>query len=414
MWHWGRGFDILRGMKRGVFLFSLLLVAGICSARVVDIDVQGVAKQSLSMDRVTAEGPQAQTFRKTLQNDLLRCGWYRLTNNGQVKVTGSLSGTLENLLVAWPGKQFRWDRSFATEAQGRAHAHELADAIVAQTTGEQGIAQSRFAIVAKTGTRKGQAVEDLYVCDYDGYNLTRLTNDGVPIVGPRWSKDGRKIYFTSYRLGFPAVFVADVQTRSVTRLANFSGLNTGAVPSPTDSNTLAIILSHQGNPELYLMDVPSKRLTRLTTTKFAAEASPCWSPDGRQICYVSDVSGRPQLYVVDIATKKSRQITFKGSESVQPDWSKNGIVFATRRGGPSRIAVVDPAQGDRSIRFLTQDGEQFESPSWAPDGRHVVSARVAGSTSSIWVLDAAEKGDKPYQPFSGGGGAQWLNPAWSR
>jgi Tol biopolymer transport system component len=115
---------------------------------------------------------------------------------------------------------------------------------------------------------------------------------------------------------------------------------------------------------------------------------------------------------VDVATAQSRRLTLKGGESVQPDWSKNGIVFATRRGAPYRIAVIDPARGEASLRYLTPMNEQYESPSWAPDGRHVVTSRKQGREVSIWVLDAAEKGEAPYKPFSGQG--MWLNPAWSR
>lgn len=404
-------------MRTLALMFGLLAAAaGV--AREIVVNVDAVQKQSLSLAGVTAAGAGAESFLKTLRNDLLRCGWYRLTEgNGQVKVAGSLSGAAgvtENLSVAWPGKRFAWPRAARDAQEARRHAHELADTIVEATTGEKGIAQSRFAMVAKTGiSRSGQAIEDLYVCDYDGHNLTRLTSDGAPIVGPRWSPDGRSVYFTSYRLGFASVFRADVATRRVERLANFRGLNTGAVPSPTDPNCLAIILSHQGNPELYVMDVRTKALTRLTRTKLAAEASPCWSPDGRRICYVSDVTGSPQLYIVDVATRQSRRLTLKGGENVQPDWGRNGIVFATKRGAPYRIAVIDPERGESSLRFLTPMNDQYESPSWAPDGRHVVTARTQGRQSSIWVLDAAEKGDKPYQPFSSGG-AQWLNPAWSR
>jgi TolB protein len=221
------------------------------------------------------------------------------------------------------------------------------------------------------------------------------------------------VYFTSYRLGYATVFRADTRTGAVDRLANFSGLSTGAVPSPTNPNKLAIILSHQGNPELYVMDAVTKKLTRLTRTPLAAEASPCWSPDGKRICYVSDVSKTPQLYIVDVATAQSRRLTLKGGENVQPDWSKNGIVFATRRGAPYRIAVINPDVGERSLRYLTPVNEQYESPSWAPDGRHVVTARKQGREYSVWVLDAAEKGAAPYKPFSSGKG-QWLSPAWSR
>ena len=268
-------------------------------------------------------------------------------------------------------------------------------------------------MVAKTGVRRdGQAIEDLYVCDYDGHNLTRITADGAPIVGPRWSPDGRSIYFTSYRLGYPAVFVADVASRRVAKLASFRGLSTGAVPSPADPGKVALILSHQGNPELYVMDTRTRALTRLTETRLAAEASPAWSPDGTRICYVSDRSGSPQLYVVDVATRQSRRLTLRGGENVQPDWGPRGIVFATKRGAPYRIALIDPDRGEGSTRFLTPLNEQFESPSWAPDGRHVVTSRTQGRRASVWVLDAVEGGAEPYSPFSGGG-ADWLNPAWS-
>lgn len=404
-------------MKCAVLFSTLWLAMAVGAVPVIDVNVAGVAKQSLSLKDISAQQAGGQAFLKTLQNDLMRCGWYRLAPNGQVKVSGSLAGAggvTESLAVTWPGRRFSWDRSATNSTQARRHAHELADAIVEATTGEKGIAQSRFAAVVKTGTSaSGQAIEDLYVCDYDGYNLQRLTSDGVPIVGPRFSPDGRKVYFTSYRLGFPAVFVADVATRSISRLASFRGLSTGAVPSPVNPNKLAIILSHQGNPELYVMDATTKHLTRLTRTKLAAEASPCWSPDGKRICYVSDVAGSPQLYIVDVAGGQSRRLTLGRGESVQPDWGKNGIVFATKRGCPYRIAVIDPDRGESSLRYLTPANEVYESPSWAPDGRHVVTSRTQGRSHSLWVLDAAEKGDGPYQPFSGGG-TQWLNPAWSK
>ena len=404
-------------MKRFVIMLACLAVAFFAAAADLVVSVDAVKRQSVSLNEVAASGSGGQTFLRTLQNDLLRSGWYRIAPNGQVRVRGSVSGsdgTQENLTVSWAGKMFRWPRVSADTNEARRHAHELSDAILQQTMGEKGMAQSRFAMVCKSGvSRSGQAIEDLYICDYDGYNLTRLTNDGAPIVGPRWSPDNRFVYFTSYRLGFPAVFRADVKTRQVTQLANFRGLNTGAVPSPTDPNRLAIILSHQGNPELYIMDARTKELTRLTRTRLAAEASPAWSPDGRSICYVTDVTGSPQLYIVDVATKKSRRLTMRGGENVQPDWGKNGIVFATKRGCPYRIAVINPARGEASLRYLTPKNEQYESPSWAPDGRHVVAARTQGRVSSIEVLDADPNGAKPYKPF-GAGRWQWLNPAWSR
>ncbi len=401
-------------MKKSVWCFSFLMVAGMLLADPVQVNVTGVAKQSITVDDVQASGSSGQEFLSVLKNDLYRSGWYNFRKNGQVKVAGTVAGqgsAAANLMVSWPGKRFAWPR-VAQPDEVRQHAHELADAIVENTTGEKGIAQSKIALVHRSGKRaNGQNIDDLYVVDYDGHNVRRLTRDGVAIVGPRWSPDGKYIYYTSYKTGYPAVFRVDMNG-VVKRLANFRGLNTGAVPSPKDPSKLAIILSHQGNPELYVMDATTQGLTRLTTTKYAAEASPCWSPDGSQICYVSDVSGSPQLYVVDVASRQSRRLTMKGGENVQPDWGKGGIVFATKRGCPYRIAVIDPKQGEGSTRFLTPMNEIYESPSWAADGRHVVASRTQGRTTSIWILDAEEKGAEPYRAFSGNGA--WLNPAWSK
>ncbi len=405
---------MIRRIMKKLFLGVILFAAGALVAEPLQVNVAGVSRQSLSLDEVNASGAAGQAFLKVLQNDLLRSGWYNFRKNGQVKVLGSVAGAsaaAANLTVNWPGKRFAWPRT-AQPSEIRQHAHELADAIVESTTGEKGIAQSRLVVVHRAGKRdNGQNIDDLYVLDYDGHGLRRLTRDGVAIVGPRWSPCGKYIYYTSYKLGYPAVFRVDMQG-DVKRLANFKGLNTGAVPSPTDSSKLAIILSHQGNPELYVMNAHTQALTRLTTTKHAAEASPCWSPDGTKICYVSDVAGSPQLYVVDVATRQSKRLTMKGGENVQPDWGQHGIVFATKRGCPYRIAVIDPAVGEQSTRFLTPKNEIYESPSWAADGRHVVASRTQGRSQSIWILDAEDKGAEPYRVFSGNGA--WLNPAWSK
>jgi TolB protein len=399
-------------------LFTMILVSVCLRADVIQVNVSGAPKQSLSLANVQASGATGQSFLSTLRNDLMRSGWYRLTpSNAQVNVRGSANGsnaTTEAINVSWPGKKFAWNRTAKDALTTRKHAHELADAIVQSTTGEKGIAQTRLALVGGAGRAKdGMALEDLYVCDYDGYNLRRLTNDSRPIVSPRWSSDNRFIYFTSYRLGYAAVYKVEVATGKMERLANFRGLSTGAVPSPKNPNKIAIILSHQGNPELYIMDATTRHLTRLTTTPLAAEASPTWSPDGSQICYVSDEPGAPHLYIVDVATKQRRRLTMAGGENVQPDWGETGIVFATKRGCPFRIALIDPARGEASLRYLTDKNEHFESPTWAPNGRHVVTSRTQGRSSSIWIIDAMEKGEKPYKPFNSSSG-QWFNPAWSK
>ena len=66
------------------------MVVQAANTPVIDVNVQGVARQSLTLSGLTATGAGGQAFFNTLQNDLQRCGWYRLAANGQVKVTGSV------------------------------------------------------------------------------------------------------------------------------------------------------------------------------------------------------------------------------------------------------------------------------------------------------------------------------------
>ena len=74
--------------------------------------------------------------------------------------------------------------------------HRLADELVLQYTGEQGIARSWIAYVSDTGGAK-----ELFVMDYDGYQPRQLTFDGSLNLAPTWASDKRRLAFVSYRRG---------------------------------------------------------------------------------------------------------------------------------------------------------------------------------------------------------------------
>ena len=309
------------------------------------------------------------------------------------------AGVQSGCRVEWPGKAFNWSKVSMGQSDVRRQAHQLADEMVRLIAGETGFAQSRLVFV----NRRGRNNADLYVCDADGLGMMQVTRDNVAAVGPRWAPNGRDIYYTSFLKGYPAVYrmVAGSERKA---LASFKGLNTGAAISP-DGARAAIILSYQGNPELYVLSLAGGQLTRLTQTPHGSEASPCWSPDGRSIVYVSDVAKAPQLYIVDVASRQSRRLTYKGSENVNPDWSRKGrIVYATRRGGGYQIATIDPRAGEGSCELVTPPGD-YEHPSWAPDSRHI----ACSSRSSLYILDTL--GDPAVRLINIPG--NWMSPDWS-
>ncbi len=397
-------------MKPFLLFFTVCgLAAAACGA---DITVRGAgsSKDAVSLSEVTIAGEAGRLFVQTLQDDLVRSGWFRIDPSGQIRVAGSAVGRADGLAtsfrVTWPGKRFDWSRSAgAGQAEIRRLAHLLADDMVKLIKGERGMAASRIVFV----NRRGPNNADLFMCDADGQGLLQITKDNVAAVGPKWDRDGKNILYTSYLRGSPTVYRFPASGGRRMPLARFSGLNTGAEVSP-NGRTVALILSVTGNPEVHTLDLASGAVTRLTRTPHAVEASPSWSPDGTKIVYVSDASGAPHLYILDVATRRSRRVTYKGSENVNPDWSATGtIVYSSRRAGGYQIAVLDPSAGSEPDVTLTS-GPDHEDPSWAPNNRHIVCSRAEGSrNSSLWILDSM--GDSPVRLLRNAG--NWMSPDWS-
>ena len=369
----------------------------------ISVVKKGAEKDTVSLAGLKASGPNGQLFVRTLTRDLELSGWFKLAAAGAVRVNGTVAdagaGVQSGCRVEWPGKAFNWSKVSMGQSDVRRQAHQLADEMVRLIAGETGFAQARLVFV----NRRGRNNADLYVCDADGLGMMQVTRDNVAAVGPRWAPNGRDIYYTSFLKGYPAVYRMGAGSERKA-LASFKGLNTGAAISP-DGARAAIILSYQGNPELYVLSLAGGQLTRLTQTPHGSEASPCWSPDGRSIVYVSDVAKAPQLYIVDVASRQSRRLTYKGSENVNPDWSRKGrIVYATRRGGGYQIATIDPRAGEGSCELVTPPGD-YEHPSWAPDSRHI----ACSSRSSLYILDTL--GDPAVRLINIPG--NWMSPDWS-
>lgn len=343
----------------------------------------------LDMSGFTAgQSPVEALFRRTLEEDLLRSGWFAIirSGRGEYAVTGSASAggsdvnvkcevfevsTRERLL----GKTYR-----SSAGDARRLAHRVADEIVLAITGKPGIAASQIVLVGARGGKK-----ELYLCDADGANLRQITRDNTLNLSPKFGPDGKTLIYTTFYSKFPDVCMFDLISGKRSILASYPGLNACGAISP-DGREMALTLSKDGNPDIYSMNMAGKRLTRLTNTRKYAEASPAWSPDGRRIVFVSDCGGSPQLYVMDRAGGEPQRISSVGSENVDPDWGVNGyIACSTKLGGRYQISVINP--DTKEVSQITNDGLDYEDPSWAPDGRHLVCTVKRNYRTSLFIID---------------------------
>ncbi|OGR95989.1 MAG: hypothetical protein A2V88_17240, partial [Elusimicrobia bacterium RBG_16_66_12] len=246
---------------------------------------------------------------------------WRLT--AQAGQAGDKISAQVKLANAEGGRDVVFERFYRQEAAWlRALAHRIADDVVKAATGRDGIARTRLAFVNNATGRK-----EVYLMDYDGEGVKRLTDDRSINLLPRFSSDGRRVAYTSYKDGNPDLFLLDLETGRASALSDEQGLNIAGGFSH-DGSKLLMTLSRGKSPNLYIKDLATGTLERLTA-HFGADSTPTFSPDARQAAFVSDRSGNPQIYVLDLATKQTRRLS-NMNWCDAPAWSPTGewIAFA--------------------------------------------------------------------------------------
>ena len=298
------------------------------------------------------------------------------------------------------GKKYR-----ASADQLRLLAHRMADEIVLRYTGKPGIATSRIAYVSQVGKAK-----EIFVMDYDGARVKKITANNSINLSPSWSPDGQWIAFMSYRGGSPELKILSSKGELRSAFPQKGELNSAPSWSP-DGRLLAFSSGRDGNAEIYTLRPSDGSLTRLTRDA-AIDTSPTWSPDGRSIAFTSDRGGSPQIYVMDASGASVRKLTGELSYCDAPAWNpvpdeSESIAFTARVPGGFDIYKYDLKQ--QTLKRLTDGNGINEWPRWSPDGRHIVFASNRSGGFDVYTMDS--DGDHVRRLTKGGSNT---SPSWAR
>jgi len=292
----------------------------------------------------------------------------------------------------------------------RSMVHRWADALVAHYTGDSGIARTEIMYVSedKAGRR------NLYKMDYDGFGPRRVTLDPILSLMPDWSPDRRAVVYTTYHGNNQEIVRLELGKKSSQgnkrTLVPSQILNITPAVSP-DGRLLAYASAKKANSDIFTMNLSTGKKTQLTK-RASAELSPAWSPDGRELAFTSDQTGRPQIYIMRADGKKVRRLTFRGRYNAAPSWSPRGdwIAYVCRLPGYGLKLCRISVDGKRRVQITSGPPSEIDdSPSWAPDGRHLVFSSTRGGRSHIFMIQYDGTGLEQLTK----GGIHHSSPAWS-
>jgi TolB protein len=187
-------------------------------------------------------------------------------------------------------------------------------------------------------------------------------------VTPAFTPDGNSVVYSRTTALGSELFAVGVSGGDAPRQLTAArvGENTHPTMSP-DGRRIAFTSGRLGRPELYIMDSDGTEPDLLTKYDFSEKnyrSDPDWSPDGRLIAYQEMVNGRFQLRTIPVRGGTPKALTTDG-ENEQPSWAPDGrhLVFTSSRTGTRQLWVLDTETG--RLRQLTKSGGS-RLAAWSP------------------------------------------------
>lgn len=160
---------------------------------------------------------------------------------------------------------------------------------------------------------------DVYLYDLNTKDLRRLTNySGIDVNGNFIGADESKVVFASDRLGYPNIFIQNLNSDSAEQVV-FHGKNNSAVSTYKD---FLVYSSREANQagvfNIYLMSINSDYIRQLTAN--GKNLFPRFSSDGGSIVFIKYLGQQSALGVIRVNANKTFYFPLKVGKIQSIDW----------------------------------------------------------------------------------------------
>ncbi|MEW5700908.1 MAG: S9 family peptidase [Candidatus Zixiibacteriota bacterium] len=244
-------------------------------------------------------------------------------------------------------------------------------------------------VLRKTDLEANRGRTDLWLVGVDGTNLRQLTTDPAGDFNPRWSPDGKSIWFLSTRSGSAQVWrlpLTGGEAEQITKLP----LDVGNLILSPDGKWLAFSL------EVFVgasdPDSTQKRLDAIAARKYSGQIFErlfvrhwdTWKDGRRSHIFVMPANGGAPKDIMPAMDADAPSKPFGGTEEFTFTPDSRGLIFAARDAGREEPWSTNfdlyyvPVDGSQAPRNLTDANKAWDTqPLFSPDGRTLAYLAMA-------------------------------------
>jgi serine/threonine-protein kinase len=219
---------------------------------------------------------------------------------------------------------------------------------------------------------------DIWSWDLRFRTLTRLTFDPSQDMFPVWAPDGKRLFFSSARSGFPNLYVQAADGASNADRLTAAETNQLALSIDPSGSRLLFRDSGAKGGDVGLLSLDPKPVASPLLQGEYLEDNATISPDGRWVAYDSTESGRREVYVRPFPEAGSAREQISSSGGMKPLWSPNGrelfyvdlnanlmlvpvrTASGFQRDAAQRLFSAAPYYGTNVRNFdISRDGQRF-------------------------------------------------------
>ena len=255
---------------------------------------------------------------------------------------------------------------------------------------------SKLAFVSdRDGNREIYALDLIWMDGYtqwEGRNLTNITQTAGHDWTPKFSPTNEKIVFTTY---FPAtdnydVFIMNADGSDKQNLTNSPYYEKHPQFSP-DGSFIIFQAWQKGKMEIFFSNLLDGNIMHLTSNTPAHDIIPvgnAFSPDGQEIVFTSERDGNRNIYIMNTDGTNQIQLTDHSAADYEPVYSPDGlsIIFTSERDGNKEIYIMN--NNGLNLKNLSNNPADDWNPRYYPDNHKIVfqSLRDGPANWEIYMM----------------------------